>query len=125
MSITCRGPIGRWLRTGALVLCAALVGAPLAACAQAAPRAATTDSPATAREARPLRLDFAQVDLRVLLGIVADAAGKKLRLEPGIGGMVEARYAGPWDQVLAQIAQRHGLKAVVQGNEIHVSKAPA
>ncbi len=71
-----------------------------------------------------MRLDFAQVDLRVLLSIVADAAGKKLRLEPGICGTVDAHYAAPWDQVLTQIAQRHGLKAVVQGNEIYVSKAP-
>jgi hypothetical protein len=121
LTTTCRGPMVRALRTATLVLAAALLGAPLAACAQSA----ATAAPSPAREARPLRLDFAQVDLRVLLGIVADAAGKTLRLAPGIGGTVEAHYAAPWDQVLAQIAQRHGLKAVVQGNEILVSKAPA
>ncbi|WP_457336307.1 hypothetical protein [Rhizobacter sp. P5_C2] len=128
LTTTCRGPIVRALRTATLVLAAALLGAPLAACALPASESAATPAPATAataREARPLRLDFAQVDLRVLLGIVADAAGKTLRLAPGIGGTVEAHYAAPWNQVLAQIAQRHGLKAVVQGNEIRVSKAPA
>jgi len=128
LTTTHRGRIGRALRTATLVLAAALLGAPLAACALPAAEPAASAAPArpaTAREARPIRLDFAQVDLRVLLGIVADAAGKTLRLAPGIGGTVEARYAAPWDQVLAQIAQRHGLKAVVQGNEIHVSKAPA
>lgn len=124
MSIHPSGRIGQVSRAILLALAAGALIAPATGCAQTAPPAPAPHATAAPRDARPMRLDFAQVDLRVLLGIVADAAGKKLRLEPGIGGTVDAHYAGPWGQVLAQIAQRHGLKAVIQGDEIHVSKAP-
>jgi type II secretory pathway component GspD/PulD (secretin) len=74
-------------------------------------------------ESESIRLNFEQVDLRVLLRVIADSAGRKLRLGPGVEGIVDAHYAAPWAEVLKQVARRHGLQFELQGNEILVTKA--
>lgn len=108
------------VRVGALLLSACLLAAPTAGCAQPA---SATASGVQQRHEKPINLNFSQIDLRVLLRVIADYSGKKMAIAPGIGGPVEAHYAAPWDQVLEQIAKKHSLVITVHGNEINVSKA--
>src|SRR5689334_19242937 len=100
------------VRVGVLLVSACLLAAPAAGCAQTAGGAA---SEVPQRHEKPISLNFNQIDLRVLLRIIADYSGKKMVIAPGIAGMVDAHYAAPWDQVLDQIANKHGLVVAVHG----------
>lgn len=121
--------------------CVALAFAlPLGACAQTPGKAAmptTTTATASSVGAAPtvqeaptksrqyqgrrIDLDFSAVDIRVLLRIIADFAGKDIHIAPGIEGDVSARFSAPWDKVLDQVAVRHGLLVRIQGNRIYIS----
>ena len=69
-----------------------------------------------------IKLNFESIDIRSLLQIIGDFTRKKMRIDNAVQGNLAAHYAGPWDQVLDQIAARHGLIVVVEADSIGVRR---
>jgi type II secretory pathway component GspD/PulD (secretin) len=67
-----------------------------------------------------IKLNFESIDIRSLLQIIGDFTGKKMRIDNAVQGNVAAHYAGPWNQVLDQIAAHHGLIVLVEPYSIGV-----
>jgi len=68
-----------------------------------------------------IKLNFNSVDLRVILQIIGDFSGKKVRVGKAVQGNISAHYEAPWDQVLDQLAATYQLAISVDGDEIIVN----
>lgn len=109
-----------------LLICVSL-SACLSACAQAGaaphPDLSASGQPQGARQYHGKRIDlqFSEIDIRVLLQVLADFAGKQIQISSDVNGIVSAEYAAPWDEVLDLVARRHELNVFVNGNYIYIS----
>ena len=70
----------------------------------------------------PLSLNFASIDVRSALQVVADFTGLNIVMSDSVTGSLSLRLQKvPWDQVLSIIAQAKGLSVRQQGNVIWVA----
>ncbi len=70
-----------------------------------------------------ISLEFADEDVRTIIGVIAEQSGVNLIMDKDVGGKTSIRLRNvPWDQALHDLLRSQGLGYVKRGNVLRIAK---